>query len=48
MSGLVLSFAMIADHGTEQLEEILDARRVIERMAEAGSEPVAIPDDDLD
>ncbi len=45
---LQLSFAMIADHGPEQLEEILDAHRVIERMAEAGSEPVAIPDDDLD
>ncbi len=45
---LQLSFAMIADHGTEQLEEILDDHRVIERMAEAGSEPVAIPDDDLD
>ncbi len=39
---------MIADHGTEQLEEILDSHRVIERMAEAGSEPVAISDDDLD
>ena len=39
---------MIADHGAEQLEEILDAHRVIERMAEAGSEPVAISDDDLD
>ncbi len=45
---LQLSFAMIADHGAEQLEEILDAHRVIERMAEAGSEPVAISDDDLD
>ncbi len=41
-------FALIADHDIEQLEEILDAHRVIERMAEAGSEPVAIPDDDLD
>ena len=39
---------MIADHGAEQLEEILDTQRVIERMAEAGSEPVAISDDDLD
>ncbi len=45
---LQLSFAMIADHGIEQLEEILDSHRVIERMAEAESEPVAIPDDDLD
>ncbi len=45
---LQLSFAMIADHGIEQLEEILDSHRVIDRMAEAGSEPVAIPDDDLD
>ncbi len=45
---LQLSFAMIADHGPEQLEEILDSHRVIERMAEAGSEAVAIPDDDLD
>ena len=42
-----LSFALIADHGTEQLEEILDSYRAIERMAEAGSEPVAISDDDL-
>ncbi len=39
---------MIADHGTEQFKEILDSQRVIERMGEAGSEPVAIPDDDLD
>ena len=39
---LQLSFAVIADHGIEQLEEILDSHRVIERMAEAGSEPVAI------
>ena len=45
---LQLSFAVIADHGIEQLEEILDLHRVIERMAEAGSEPVAISDDDLD
>ncbi len=44
---LVLSFAMIADHGAEQLEEILDSYRVIERMAEAPSEPVAFSDDDL-
>ncbi len=45
---LQLGFAMIADHGIEQLEEILDSQRLIERMGEAGSEPVAIPDDDLD
>ncbi len=45
---LQLSFALIADHGTEQLEEILDSYRVIERMAEAGSEPVAISNDELD
>jgi hypothetical protein len=45
---LQLSFAVIADHGMEQLEEILDSHRVIERMREAGNEPVAISDDDLD
>ncbi len=45
---LQLSFAMIADHGMEQLEEILDSHRVIERMREAGSEPVTISDDDPD
>jgi hypothetical protein len=28
--------------------EILDSQRVIERMREAGSEPVTISDDDLD
>ena len=39
---------MIADHGMKQLEEILDSHHVIERMREAGSEPVAISDDDLD
>ncbi len=39
---------MIADHGMEQLEEILDSHRVIERMRETGSEPVTISDDDLD
>ena len=41
------SFAMTAGHGTEQLEEILDSHRLIERMAEGGNEPVAISDDDL-
>ena len=45
---LQLSSAMLVDHGIEQLEEILDSHRVIERMGEAASEPVAIPDDDLD
>jgi hypothetical protein len=45
---LQLSFAMIADHGMEQLEKILDSHRVIEKMREAGNEPVAISDDDLD
>ncbi len=45
---LQLSFALIADHGTEQLEEILDSHRVIERMVEAGTELVAISGDDLD
>ena len=45
---LQLSFAVIADHGMEQLEEILDAHRVIEKMREAGSEPVAISNNDLD
>ena len=45
---LQLSSAMLADHGIEQLEEILDSHRVIERMAEAQSEPVAISDDALD
>ena len=45
---LQLGFAMIADHDPEQLEEIFDSHRVIERMSEAGSESVAISDDDLD
>ncbi len=45
---LQLSFAMIANDGIERLKEILDSQRVIERMGEAGSEPVAIPDDVLD
>ncbi len=45
---LQLSFAMVADHGMEQLEEILDSHRVIERMREVGSEPVTISNDDLD
>ncbi len=45
---LQLSFAMIADHDMEQLEEILDSHHVIERMRQAGSEPVTISTDDLD
>ena len=45
---LQLSFAMVADHDMEQLEEILDSQRVIERMREARSDPVTISDDDLD
>ena len=45
---LQLSFAMVADHGMEQLEEILDSHRVIEIMREVGSEPVTISNDDLD
>jgi hypothetical protein len=45
---LELSFAMIADHSMERLEEILDSHRVIERMREAGSEPVRILSDELD
>ena len=45
---LQLSFALIADHDAEQLEEILDSQRVIDRMREARTEPVAISDDDLD
>jgi len=45
---LQLGFALIADHGIEQLEDILDSYRVIERMKETGREPVTIPNDDLD
>jgi hypothetical protein len=45
---LQLSFALIAEHGIEQLEEILDSHRVIERMKETGREPVTISNDDLD
>ncbi len=45
---LQLSFALIADHDAEQLEEILDSHRVIDRMREARTEPVTISDDDLD
>ncbi len=32
---------VIADHDAEELENILDAQRVIERMREAGTESVA-------
>ncbi len=39
---LQLSFAMIADYDAEELENILDAQRVIERMKEAGSKPVVV------
>ena len=45
---LQLSCAMIADHGREPLEGILDSHRAIERMAQAQSEPVAISDDHVD
>ena len=38
---------MIADHGAEQLEDILDAQRVIERMREAGTEPILISSADV-
>ncbi len=33
---------IIADHDAEELENILDAQRVIERMKEAGSKPVIV------
>ncbi len=33
---------VIADHDAEQLEMILDAQRVIERMREAGTESVVV------
>jgi hypothetical protein len=45
---LQLGFALIADHGIEQLAEIFDSYRVIERMKETGREPVTISNDDLD
>jgi hypothetical protein len=45
---LQLSFEVIADHDAEQLEDILDSQRVIERMKEAGTGPVTISNDDLD
>jgi hypothetical protein len=38
---------VIADHGAEQLEDILDAQRVIERMREAGTEPILISSADV-
>jgi len=42
---LQLSFALIADHDAEELENILDAQRVIERMKEAGTESVVVSTD---
>ena len=33
---------VIADHDAEELEMILDAQRVIERMREAGTESVVV------
>ncbi len=36
----------IADHDAEELENILDAQRVIERMSEAGTESVVLSTDD--
>jgi hypothetical protein len=43
-----LSFTLIARHDAEQLEEILDSQRVIERMKEVGTEPVTISNNGLD
>ncbi len=37
---------VIADHDPEELENILDAQRVIERMREAGTESVVVATDD--
>ncbi len=36
---------VVADHDAEELESILDAQRVIERMREAGPESVAVSTD---
>ncbi len=36
---------VIADHDAEELENILDAQRVIERMREAGTESVVVSTD---
>ncbi len=33
---------VIADHDAQELENILDAERVIERMKQAGSKPVVV------
>ena len=33
---------IIANHDAEELENLLDAQRVIERMKEAGSKPVVV------
>ncbi len=37
---------VIADHDPEELENILDAQRVIERMREAGTDSVVVATDD--
>ncbi len=37
---------VIADHDAEELENILDAQRVIERMREAGTDSVVVATDD--
>ncbi len=37
---------VIADHDAEELENILDAQRVIERMREAGTGSVVVSTDD--
>ena len=36
---------VIADHDAEEIENILDAQRVIERMREAGTESVVVSTD---
>ncbi len=36
---------VVADHDAEELENILDTQRVIERMREAGTEPVVVSTD---
>ena len=39
---LEVRYEVIADHHAEELESILDSQRVIERMREAGTEPVVV------
>ena len=39
---LEVRYDVIAGHNAEELESILDAQRVIERMREAGTEPVVV------